>query len=227
MRDSDVRAAVRNCLQAQYAADSRIVEEMGIWSGTVRIDIAVINGELHGFELKSERDTLARLADQAEIYNQVFDRMTLVAARRHLDKAVSKIPSWWGITTAAFDACGAVALEPIKETMRNTHTEPMQVARLLWRAEALAILEGMGLSRGYKSRTADVIAARLVEVLSATDLASEVRRALKERDDWLGQPVRNEGKMPIGGVGCPLRSPSGRLSAGGDLLNSTVGPTAG
>jgi hypothetical protein len=114
MRDSDVRSAVRNWLHGQYAHNSRIVEEMGIWSGTVRIDIAVINGELHGFELKSERDTLARLGDQAGLYNQVFDRMTLVTARRHLDKATSKIPLWWGIIAAQLEG-GVVTLKPIKK----------------------------------------------------------------------------------------------------------------
>jgi hypothetical protein len=115
MRDSDVRVAVRTWLRAQYADDSRIVEEMGVWSGSVRIDLAVINGELHGFELKSERDTLARLADQAELYNQVFDRMTLVTAKRHLDKASSQIPSWWGITTAHFESTDSVALKLVKK----------------------------------------------------------------------------------------------------------------
>jgi hypothetical protein len=197
MRDSDVRGAVRCWLRARYVDDSRIVEEMGVWSGSVRIDLAVINGELHGFELKSERDTLARLQDQAELYNQVFDRMTLVAANRHYNKAISKIPNWWGIVTAHFEG-DTVALRQVKETQRNPNIEPIQVARLLWRQEALAILEQRGLSRGYKGRTADVIAARLAEVLSIDELSAEVRAVLKSRSDWLGKPVRNEGQMPVG-----------------------------
>jgi hypothetical protein len=60
MRDRDVRAALLRRLSSDYAddADTRIVEEMGVWSGSVRIDVAVINGELSGYELKSDRDTL-------------------------------------------------------------------------------------------------------------------------------------------------------------------------
>ena len=56
MRDRDVRCAVMAYLDRLHAgdADTRVVQEMGIWSGSVRVDIAVINGELHGFELKSE-----------------------------------------------------------------------------------------------------------------------------------------------------------------------------
>jgi hypothetical protein len=139
MRDSDVRAAVRTYLGTQYASDSRIVEEMGIWSGSARIDIAVINGELHGFELKSERDTLARLESQAELYSQVFDRLTLVAAKRHVDKAVSKIPRWWGVTSAEFEG-EKIALTPVQTAERNPNVDPLQLARLLWRSEALTVL---------------------------------------------------------------------------------------
>jgi hypothetical protein len=63
MRDSDVRGATKAWLSAEYACDqdTRIVEEMGVWSGSVRIDIAIINGHLSGYELKSDRDTLERL----------------------------------------------------------------------------------------------------------------------------------------------------------------------
>lgn len=225
MRDSDVRGAVRNWLWAKYADDSRIVEEMGIWSGSVRIDIAVINGELHGFELKSERDTLARLESQAELYSQVFDRMTLVTAKRHLDKAVAKIPSWWGITTAQFEG-ERIVLTSFQDAARNPKVDPLQLARLLWRPEALAILERRGLSRGYKSRTADVIAARLTEVLSLSELSAEVRETLKDRAGWLGKPVSNEGQVTVGGVRSPLRPTSGRLSIVGNLLDSRVRPTS-
>jgi hypothetical protein len=204
MRDSDVRGAVRTWLQAQYTDDSRIVEEMGIWSGSVRIDIAVINGELHGFELKSERDTLARLADQAELYNQVFDRMTLVTAKRHLDKARSQIPAWWGITTAHFESAESITLKPIKKAVRNKNVDPLQLARLLWRPEALALLERRGFSRGFKSRTAEVLAARLAEVLTLSDLAVEVREILKSRSGWLGKPVSDERQVTVGRIASPL-----------------------
>ena len=81
MRDSDVRKAVLATLDQKHAGDhnTRIVEEMGVWAGSVRIDIAVINGELCGFELKSDRDTLARLPTQADIYSRVFDRISALA----------------------------------------------------------------------------------------------------------------------------------------------------
>ncbi|HEX2652354.1 MAG TPA: sce7726 family protein, partial [Xanthobacteraceae bacterium] len=103
MRDADVRRAVRAMLDQRHAGDldTYIVEEMGIWSGSVRIDIAVINGELCGFELKSDRDTLERLPLQSDLYSRVFDRVDLVIGRRHAQKAETYIPEWWGIQIAS------------------------------------------------------------------------------------------------------------------------------
>src|SRR4051812_15627734 len=89
MRDSDVRKALKERLHTQHVDDPHtvILEEMGVWSGSVRIDVAVINGELNGYELKSDRDTLERLPLQADIYSRVFDRLELVVGQRHATKA--------------------------------------------------------------------------------------------------------------------------------------------
>src|ERR1700676_197666 len=143
MRDSDVRKAVKTWLELKYANDAstRIVEEMGVWNGSVRGDIAVINGELHGLELKSAKDTLERLQNQADLYNQVFDRVTLVADARHIDKAVRMIPEWWGIMSVSMDKDGLAFLSPLRHGVQNSGLNKLQIARLLWKAEIIAILD--------------------------------------------------------------------------------------
>jgi len=188
MRDLDVRRAVRSRLQAEHAgdADTRIVEEMGIWHGSVRVDLAVINGEIAGYELKSARDTLARLPAQAELYSQVFDRMYLVAAERHVDHALPVLPEWWGVLTAIDDE-GAVRLEEARPATPNPAVSSLQLARLLWRSEALAILERNSLARGVKSASREKVAERLSSAIDLKSLAFEVRRALKDREGWLGR----------------------------------------
>jgi hypothetical protein len=194
MRDSDVRTAVKGRLEAKHANDphTRIVEEMGIWSGSVRIDIAVINGELHGFELKSERDTLIRLNNQEALYSQVFDRMTLVTAQRHLDKAVNQIPDWWGVTAISMKPGEPSHLSDVRAASLNRGVEAIQLARLLWNVEALEIMERRGLSKGFKNKTVEIIAERLAEVLSLKDLSFEVRAVLKSRSGWLGESIGHQ-----------------------------------
>ncbi len=199
MRDADVRKAVRTMLDAQHAGDdqTRIVEEMGVWSGSVRIDIAVINGELHGFELKSARDTLDRLPKQASLYNEVFDRVTLVVASRHADKAMAAIPPWWGICVADGSSDTDVRLRHARASETNPDLKPIQLARLLWRAEAIEILTAKNLVRGFRSKGAEILAERLANLLSKDDLRFEVRSALKRRNNWLGQLGTNERDVPV------------------------------
>jgi hypothetical protein len=199
MRDADVRKAVRTMLHAQHAGDdhTRIVEEMGIWSGSVRIDIAVINGELHGFELKSAKDTLDRLPRQAALYNEVFDRVTLVVANRHADKAMVAVPHWWGICLADGSSDEDVRLCHARASETNPDLKPIQLARLLWRAEALEILTAKNLVRGFRSKSAEILAERLASHVSKDDLRFEVRSALKRRNNWLGQLGTNERDVPI------------------------------
>lgn len=204
MRDIDLRRALMDRLHQMHAGDgnTRIVQEMGIWSGSVRVDIAVINGELHGFELKSPRDTLERLPRQAALYSEVFDRVTLVVAERYAKKAAASIPDWWGISLVSEQAVSVVITEQ-RPSVLNPNLQPIQLARLLWKAEALAILEVRGKARGVRSKSSETIATRLVETLSLDELRFEVRQSLKAREAWLGKPVANEGHVAVDAISDP------------------------
>ncbi len=94
-------------LDAQHAGDdhTRIVEEMGVWSRFVRIDIAVINGKLHGFDLMSARDTLDRLPKQAAFYNQVSDRVTFGGREQERAQSDSRCPAMVGHLRGGWFSC--------------------------------------------------------------------------------------------------------------------------
>jgi hypothetical protein len=226
MHDSDVRAAVLQMLDKRYSDDAhtRVVEEMGVWSGSARIDIAVINGELCGWELKSDSDTLQRLPQQAELYGRVFDRLTLVVGSKHCTKATALLPDWWNVLVA-FEKRGCLGLEPVQLGGMNPGREPYFVAQLLWRDEAIAALETFGLARGWRSKTAKLIHERLAVAVPLPELSAYVRAALKRRPGWLGPAVGNERKMPASRVGGPLRSSSGLNGATGNLVDSIIAPT--
>jgi hypothetical protein len=198
MRDRDVRAAVLKTLAAQHAGDAetRIVQEMGVWSGTVRIDIAVINGELCGYELKSEKDTLARLPMQLRIYSKVFDRVVLVTGLRHVGHAQDRIPSWWGLTIARGEA-DSVRLDLARPPQLNPSPDPYLVAQLLWKDEALTVLDTFGLAKGWRAKRTKLIHQRLATELPFAQLSEQVRNALKRRDAWLGQQMPRKLDVPI------------------------------
>ncbi|CPU03555.1 Uncharacterised protein [Mycobacteroides abscessus] len=193
MRDYDVRVALRRRLDIEHAGDdsTRVVEELGLCE-EVRIDFAVINGSLTGFELKSERDTLVRLPRQAATYNRVFDYVYLVSAQRHVDHACEVIPTWWGILIAE-SGCGTdLSLRTHRRARRNPSVDPSAVVQLLWRDEALAILERLGADTGVRSKPREFVWGRLIESVSLTGLRREVRNVLKARRGWRESPELHE-----------------------------------
>ncbi|CAM5769111.1 hypothetical protein LMIY3S_02728 [Labrys miyagiensis] len=193
MRDLDVRQATRKKLHGEHhdSPDTLIVEEMGIWSGTVRIDIAVINGELSGFELKSDKDTLHRLQYQADVYGKVFDRLSIVVGKRHLEKADAMLPDWWGIISASATP-EEVTLDEIRAPGLNPARDPYHVAQLLWKSEAITLLEQFGLARGLRSKPIGLLHERLAAEVPMEILGERVRVALKRRCSWLGQSISDQ-----------------------------------
>lgn len=189
--DKIIRTALRTILENAEKINlnnkhsSKIFEEFGVRHGTARIDIAVINGTMHGYEIKSDRDTLKRLSEQMNEYNAVFDRITLVAGRRHLYNAINIIPEWWGIMIAKIDINKNVAFHTIREADDNPEQIGVFIARLLWREEALRILEDQNKAIGFRSKPRDLIYERLAGVLDMETLKDKVKDTLLvSRKDW-------------------------------------------
>ena len=191
MRDIDVRGALRDRLSLEHASEgdqTRIVEELGIY-GEVRVDVAVLNGMMIGYELKSDRDTLKRLPKQVEWYSKVLDRAHIVVAENHLNDALEIVPDWWGCTVATSGKNGIVCLHDEREGRQNLGVDGKTLALLLWRAEALIALEERGLDRGYRSKTRGAMAQRLAEALPLKELRDLVRETLKFREGWRSTPL--------------------------------------
>lgn len=178
MRENEIRRALLDDLRCEHGGDSLIVEELGLNAGAIRVDIAVVNGLLAGYEIKSDWDTLDRLPDQQAMYSRVFDRVTAVVGQHHLDAVSGLVPEWWGLSIAR-----AGRVEPQRAPAPNEHTDPEIVVRLLWRSEALRILQALG-EIGLERAPRRVLWKVIVDRLSGGELAYEVRRSLKERTGW-------------------------------------------
>jgi hypothetical protein len=192
-REIEIRNTLRKRLERLNARHSKteslILDELGLCQGEARVDIAVVNGALHGYEIKSEQDTLKRLPAQSAIYNRVFDTMAIVAPARHLDKIEPMVPTWWGLIEVA-EKDGGPVLRYRRRRSQNPQVDPYALAQLLWRDEALQLLEELGLAKGFKSKPNRVLWKRLAENLSLSRLNEAVRHTLKIRQDWRSDVVR-------------------------------------
>lgn len=185
--DTIIRERLVARLTEEYEAypDHRIIPELGLWHGAARIDVAVVNGVLHGFEIKSDRDTLNRLPDQMGAYNAVFDQVTLVVGSKHFVDAFKMIPDWWGIDTAHINQDGSVFFNSIRSPQNNPAQDDISIARLLWRREALDLLESINMADGVRSKPREAVYERLVESLDLTLLKRHVWKVLQTyRQDW-------------------------------------------
>ncbi len=198
--DKLIRTALKEKLGFEHKDDPKlkIIEELGIKHGTARVDIAVVNGVLHGYEIKSDLDTLQRLPEQMNIYNSVFTQMTIVVGKIHLYEAINAVPDWWGITVAKIDTDNSVVFNCIREAGKNLNQDSVSVARLLWRDEALQILEGAGEAYGLRSKPRRNIYEKLATVFDRQVLEDKVRETIFIREAWRSDSplVLNGGLSP-------------------------------
>lgn len=186
MRDKDVREALHASLVAFHRLDlpnTRFVDELDL-CGEVRVDVAVVNGSLSGYELKSAKDNLRRLPKQVELYSKVLDYSVLVVAENHYDAALSIVPDWWGVTVAIGSSTGGVDLTDLRPPVFNVQIEPDYLSRLLWRDELLEELARLGIDRGYRSKPRRVLWSHFSSSVPLDEIRSIVRRRLKGRTNW-------------------------------------------
>lgn len=178
-RDGDVRALLKRHLADLHSGTpTLILDELGLCEGDVRVDVAAINGELSGFEIKSPADTLARWPKQRRVYSKVVDRAWLVATDKALDAA--KAPEWWGLIRVV-ETSNQLGIRVVRDAGSNPAPDPLAIAQLLWHAEALAVLERRGTARGVRRKRRAFAWQRLIETLTLDELRAEVRGALRER----------------------------------------------
>lgn len=183
MNDRDVRKALKGQLLQEHESGTVMLEEMAIPVGATRIDVAVINGLLHGYEIKSEQDTLARLSEQSTAYDAVFERLTLVVAERHVRQAAELVPDWWGIRVARRKS-GRVIFRDLRMPTENPAMAAHALVSLLWKSEALRFLEELEDGTPVRTRSRKEIQRALVKKLRPQELCRRVRECLKAR-----QPV--------------------------------------
>ena len=181
LRDPEIRSALWQHLRAEYGADgeTEIVDELSICRAGARADLAVINGHLAGFEIKSDVDRLDRLPSQVRFYGRVFDRMTLVAGTRHLSAAARHVPDWWELWSAG-RVPGGVELRRVRPGAANPAPSRFSRAQLLWRDDMLELLAEQGGQNVTRWPRRKLIPA-LLEALEPDMLDAEVRSRLRRR----------------------------------------------
>lgn len=184
MKDPCIRSLLRVTeLDHFYKdCDSKVVDELNLPVAKARIDIAVINGALHGYEIKSASDTLNRLPSQIEAYSKVFDYLSVVTEDRYKHKLVEILPKWIGVIVC-YSKNGENHIKCIRKPKLNKNQVGFYVAKLLWKEELIQCLTEYQIPFKSKDRTW-ILCEILEKHLDKETLLKIVREKLKNRQNW-------------------------------------------
>lgn len=190
-KDTEIRAALhgKKLSALRNAPDTIVIDELGLSHAKARIDVAVINGCVHGYEIKSSLDTLERLPAQIEFYSQCLEKLTLVCAPRHTDKALSTIPDWCGILEAKKGARGALSFTTVRKSAVNTEVNAVQLAHLLWRPEALALVSRLDVAQKFEKMPRKQLYEIIAAHLTIKQLTIAIREFMQLRQTWRDRPA--------------------------------------
>lgn len=191
-RDFEIRQSLNDGYLKKYINDknSLVLNELGLMQGLCRVDIAVINGIIHGFEIKSDADTLERLPAQEKVYSQVLDKATLVVGESHLDKAKEIVPDWWGIKIVKSTKKQSLQIKSYRKESNNRNINAFALVQLLWKDEVIQILQkNSTISSKDFRKPKEQLYNMLSNIIPLKNLKDIVRVTLKQRTNWRYQKV--------------------------------------
>lgn len=179
--DNDIREIVLKNLMSEHKKDknTHIIEELSIYFGISRIDIAILSGCIYGIEIKSRRDTLIKLPKQVEYYNSVFQYVKIICDNIFINQIYKRVPSWWGI-----DIVKDNKIKNVRVMNPNPFLNYNILAGFLWKEEVLALLDKYNLQKGMKNKNRLVLYEHIVKNIPEEEILSYVLSTLKERKNF-------------------------------------------
>ena len=189
--DSEIRLALhrRRLNRQKRQSNTLVIDELGLAHAQSRIDIAVINGCVHGYEIKSGQDDLVRLETQFSVYRRTLQKLTFVADSKHFQSIVKFVPEWCGIIEVERGPRGGIHLTAIRPARLNPDVEPAMLAHLLWRPEAVALLERHGYPAKELRQPRKQLYELLSEALTPREITAAIREFMPRRRAWRDRPA--------------------------------------
>jgi hypothetical protein len=146
--------------------------------GECKADVAILNGTATVYEIKSERDSLARLERQVRAYATVFAKVYVIAAEGHTHAVESTVPDFVGILRLN----GRHQISTMREAAEQPErTSPSAIFDSIRTMEARMILTSLGVTIPDVPNTAlhSVLREKFVK-LDPIEAHTEMVRVLKK-----------------------------------------------
>ena len=183
LKDNDIRVTLideLNRINAQH--DYRIIEELAVCDGNARVDVAVANGRLCGYEIKSDADTLERLSLQQQCYDKTFDTVSIVVGKKFKDSIEECIPNYWGIYVV-YEYAGNCKIERKRAAKVNKNIEANSLLQLLWKEEIIKLLRNAGI-KGISGKNRRLLRQIVIDNFTLKEIRDYTRETIKSRQNW-------------------------------------------
>ncbi|HBO1307400.1 sce7726 family protein [Pseudomonas aeruginosa] len=179
IREKDIKAALIDWLYNKgQIQDAVIINEMVVANWSRRADIAVANGKLYAYEIKSSADTLKRLPGQVDLFSSHFDKVTVVAAAKFIPKILESYPSHIGVLEVT-DEGGAAKIKQIRAGRLNETRNTAILADFLTKTDIHSLLKSEGIS--VPSTAARSTLVQQISSLPSRSVKKYVLTRLKEK----------------------------------------------
>ncbi|MGA3827268.1 sce7726 family protein [Pseudomonas chlororaphis] len=179
IREKEIKAALIDWLYARgMVRDAVVINEMVVANWARRADLALANGRLYGFEIKSEFDSLKRLPGQIESFRRHFDKVTVVAASKFVPEIVRSYPVEVGVLEVYLKS-GRVMFRQIRPGRIEEVKEQQVIASLITRAEIERLLRLESIK--YENGSSRKALLQYVDLVSVKKLKAFALGCIKER----------------------------------------------
>ncbi|MDQ0353561.1 hypothetical protein J2S22_000467 [Rhodoplanes tepidamans] len=146
-------------------------------AGTCKADLVILNGTATVYEIKSERDSLTRLARQVDNYKRVFAAVNVIASEDHVEGVLAAVPEDIGVMCLSKRYRISVIQDAVNQPER---VSPQTVFDSLRSDEAELILNGLGVCVPKVPNTQRHAVMRdLFAELNSADVHSQMVQVLK------------------------------------------------
>lgn len=109
--------------------------------GSRKADMIMLNGTATAYEIKSDRDSLARLPEQIRAYREVFGSVIVVTNRNYLQRVQNMVPKDVGM----IELTCRYTLRVVRQVQDQPwRVDPLRVLDVLRIPEARAVLQNLG-----------------------------------------------------------------------------------
>ncbi|MFB2760628.1 sce7726 family protein [Shewanella xiamenensis] len=183
MYDKDIRQALKQFLLGRKPAPLKIIDELKVNNGLARADLVAAYKTLHCFEIKSDKDTVARLGNQIDNYDLCFEKVTLVTTEKLLSSAKDILPEHWGIMLA-IKQNDNVCFRYQRKATRNPNFSADIALLSLWKDELIEMDSILGASPLPKKARREFIANKISNESSRDSVSQALSQALSLRSKF-------------------------------------------